>query len=251
LRREAREGRLAAPTAGAAGGAFVQANVAILPEAVADAFEAFCRANAQACPLLARGRPGDPALPELGQDIDIRTDLPLYRVYREARLVDVTADVRDLWRNDLVTFALGCSYTFERALIGAGIPLRHHKQKRNVAMYVTNRPTVQAGPFGGPLVVSMRPMSAANAAKAAEITARFPDQHGAPVHAGDPAALGIADVDQPDYGDPVTFSPGDVPVFWACGVTSQTALQSARLPFFIAHAPGCMLVTDMVHPEVQ
>jgi uncharacterized protein YcsI (UPF0317 family) len=247
-RHEARTGRLRGHTSGAAAG-FVQANVAIVPADVAPAFQAYCQANHQACPLLATSRPGDPALPQLGPGIDIRTDLPRYRIYRDGALAEECPDVTHLWRDNLVTFAIGCSFTFERALQHAGIPLRHVQQGRNVAMYRTTIPTTQAGPFGGPMVVSMRPIQAEQVARARAITARFPDQHGAPVHAGDPAAIGIRDLAQPDYGDAVDIMPGEVPVFWACGVTSQAALERARLPFFIAHAPGAMLITDWTHTD--
>ena len=246
-RRAIRAGTIAGHTSGLAEG-FVQGNVAIVPAADSPAFEQYCRGNAQACPLLAVSRPGDSALPTLGEGIDIRTDLPRYRVFRDGRLAEEPTGIADLWRDDLVTFVIGCSFTFERALIDAGIPLRHVAQGRNVAMYRTNVPTAPAGPFHGPLVVSMRPVAAADVGRAADVTGRFPDMHGRPVHHGDPAALGIADLGRPDYGDAVELLPGEVPVFWACGVTSQAALEAAGIPFFIAHAPGCMLITDLRHP---
>jgi uncharacterized protein YcsI (UPF0317 family) len=247
-RREARSGRNAGHTSGRAAG-YVQGNVAIVPVDDAADFEAYCRANRQPCPLLAVGAPGDPALPSLGVDIDIRTDLPRYRVYRDGALAEERNQVVDLWRPDLVTFVIGCSFTFERALTQAGIPLRHVSLGRNVAMYRSSIETNPVGRFGGPMVVSMRPMLPQDAERAAEITARFPDQHGRPVHSGDPAAIGIVDIARPDYGDAVPIGPGEVPVFWACGVTSQAALERARLPFFMAHAPGAMLVTDWVHAD--
>lgn len=245
-RRDIRAGRFGAPTA-VLGRGYVQGNVAIVPAAVAADFEAFCRANDQACPLLAVGRPGDPSLPTLGGDIDIRSDLPRYRIYRDGALAGEAADIGDLWRDDFVTFVIGCSFTFESAILDAGIPLRHVTDGTNVAMFRTSIPTVPSGPFGGALVVSMRPFAPADAERAAQISARFPTMHGAPVHIGDPAAIGIADLARPDYGDPTPVHPGEVPLFWACGVTSQVALQSARLPLFIAHAPGCMLITDLPH----
>jgi len=245
-RHAIRSGRFTDNTAGLARG-YVQGNVVILPAAQAEMFAAFCRANPQSCPLLATSRPGDPALPTLGVDIDMRHDLPGYRVFSGGEPEEEVTDIAAIWRDDLVTCVIGCSFTFEAALIEAGIPLRHVAQGRNVAMYRTNQPTVPVGPFGGPLVVSMRPLSAADADRAASITARFPDMHGAPVHAGDPAALGIADIMRPDYGEAVEIEPSELPVFWACGVTSQVAVQAARLPFFIAHAPGKMLITDRRH----
>lgn len=246
-RLQARTSAIGSHTSGLAAG-FVQANIAILPAAHAPAFEAFCRANPKPCPLLAVSRPGDPALPTLGHDIDIRTDLPLYRVYRHGRLEAERRDIAALWQDDLVTFAIGCSFTFERALLAAGIPLRHVAEKRNVAMYRSTIPTTQTEGFGGPTVVSMRPIPTPLVAQATAITARFPHQHGSPIHIGNPAAIGIEDLAHPDYGDPVDILPGETPVFWACGVTSQAALERAGLPFFMAHAPGSMLLTDLPEP---
>ncbi len=247
LRRLIRAGQIDGHTSARADG-YVQGNVVILPAAHAADFELYCRRNPQACPLLAVSQPGDPHLPALAADLDIRTDLPRYREYRQGRPVQERTSIAEVWRDDLVTFVIGCSFTFERALIAAGITLRHVAEGRNVAMYRTSIPTAPAGPFGGPLVVSMRPVAQADAARAADITGGFPDMHGRPVHAGDPAALGIADLSRPDYGDPVKVLPGEVPVFWACGVTSQAAAEAAGLPWFLAHAPGCMLVTDLRHP---
>jgi uncharacterized protein YcsI (UPF0317 family) len=244
-----RAGAVTGPTAGLARG-YVQGNVAIVPSDAADDFARYCAANSRACPVLAIGRAGAPGLPELGEDIDIRTDLPRYFVYRDGELAEETHEITTLWRQDFVTFVIGCSFTFEHALIDSGVPLRHVEQQRNVAMYRTNRPTETVGPFGGALVVSMRPFSPADADRAAEISGRFPTMHGAPIHRGDPAALGIADLSRPDYGEAVAVNADEVPVFWACGVTSQVALQSARLPLFIAHAPGCMLITDLTHESV-
>lgn len=243
-----RGGHFTGPTAGIAPG-FVQANIAILPAAQAADFASFCRANAQACPLLAVSEPGDPNLPALGAEIDIRHDLPAYRVYRDGVPGSDIHDIAALWRDDLVTFAIGCSFTFEAALLAAGLPLRHVAEGRNVAMFCTNRRNVAVGPFGGTVVVSMRPFNPTDAARATEISAGFPDMHGAPIHTGDPAALGIADLSRPDYGDAAAVHPGEISLFWACGVTSQAALEAARLPFFIAHAPGCMLITDRCHAQ--
>jgi uncharacterized protein YcsI (UPF0317 family) len=243
LRRRFRRGEMSGPTAGLAPG-LAQGNVAILPAAWAADFRRFCAANSRACHLIGVSHPGDPSLPELGHDIDIRSDLPRYRIWRDGVFVQETTDITHLWHDELVTFVIGCSFSFERALMAHGIPLRHVEQRRNVSMYRTSLANVAAGPFGGNLVVSMRPMSPEHAARATTITAGFPEMHGAPVHQGDPAAIGIADLDRPDFGESVRFAPGDVPVFWACGVTSQVALETARVPLAITHAPGCMLLTD-------
>ncbi len=246
IRARIRAGEIASHTAGLAPG-FVQANIAILPADSAGEFAEFCRRNHQACPVLGRSAPGDPALPMLGAAIDIRHDLPRYQVWRDG-VPETVTDIAALWREDLVTFAIGCSFTFDAALGAAGIRLRHEELGRNVAMYRTTRETVRVGRFGGSLVVSMRPLADDVAERAAAISARFTDMHGAPLHRGDPAALGIADLARPDWGDAVPVGDDEIPVFWACGVTSQEALATARLPFFIGHAPGSMLITDLPIP---
>jgi len=228
----------------------VQGNVVILPQAWANNFLRFCQRNPKPCPVLAVGEPGDPMLPTLGHDIDIRTDVPRYRVWQHGNLVDEPTDIQTLWQNDWVTFVLGCSFSFEQALLQAGVPLRHIEQGRNVAMYRTHLPTVAAGPFAGPLVVSMRPMRAEHAIRAVQITSRFPQVHGAPVHLGDPRLIGIADLQQPDYGDAVTVHDDELPVFWACGVTPQAALALAKPPICITHAPGAMLIADPLNSHI-
>jgi uncharacterized protein YcsI (UPF0317 family) len=227
-----------------------QGNLAILPAALASDFLRFCQRNPKPCPLLAVSEPGDPMLPTLGQDVDIRTDVPRYRLWKHGKLVDEMTDITGLWRDDLVSFVLGCSFSFEHALIDAGIELRHVTQGRNVAMYKTNIQTVPAGPFHGPMVVSMRPMTAANAIRAVQITARVPAVHGAPVHLGDPSLIGIADIGKPDFGDAVDILPGELPVFWACGVTPQAVVMEAAPEFCITHAPGCMLITDLLNSDL-
>jgi len=244
LRARIRDGLFDGPTAGLGGDA-LQANLVILPGEEASDFLRFCQANPRPCPLLAVGEPGDPSLPALGDGIDLRHDLPRYRVWRRGALADEPADIADLWRNDMVSFALGCSFSFEDALLRAGIAVRHQETGRNVPMYRTSLPTRPAGRFWGPLVVSMRPMRAAEAIEAVQICAGFPLAHGAPVHLGDPALIGIADVMAPDYGDPPEFRQGEIPVFWACGVTPQAAIAAARPDLAITHAPGHMLVTDI------
>jgi uncharacterized protein YcsI (UPF0317 family) len=227
-----------------------QGNLAILPAALASDFLRFCQRNPKPCPLLAVSEPGDPMLPTLGEDVDIRTDVPRYRLWKNGKLVDEMTDITSLWRDDLVSFVLGCSFSFEHALIDAGIELRHVTQGRNVAMYKTNIQTVPAGPFHGPMVVSMRPMTAANAIRAVQITARVPAVHGAPVHLGDPSLIGIADIGKPDFGDAVDIFPGELPVFWACGVTPQAVVMEAAPEFCITHAPGCMLITDLLNSDL-
>jgi uncharacterized protein YcsI (UPF0317 family) len=229
---------------------FVQGNVVILPAALADDFLRFCQRNPKPCPLLAVSEPGDPTLPELGRDLDIRTDVPRYRVWRQGELAGEPADICELWREDLVTFVIGCSFSFEAALLDAGIPLRHIACGRNVAMYRTTIATRPAGVFSGPMVVSMRPMTPANAIRAIQVTSRLPNVHGAPVHFGDPGAIGIPDLARPDFGDPVAIEPGEVPVFWACGVTPQAVVMEACPEFCITHAPGAMLITDLLNQQL-
>jgi len=228
----------------------VQANLAILPVALADDFLRFCLRNSQACPLLAVSDVGDPHLPTMGADLDIRTDVPRYRIWRDGELERECNDIRDLWRDDLVSFLIGCSFSFEQALQEAGLPLRHTQQGRNVAMYRTNIKTVPAGTFSGPLVVSMRPFTPAHAIRAVQVTTRFPSTHGAPVHIGLPGLIGIDDLGRPDYGDAVEVRNDELPVFWACGVTPQAVIQAARVPFCITHAPGCLLVTDLLNSRL-
>ena len=230
--------------------AFVQGNVVILPEADANDFLRYCLRNPKPCPLLTVGEPGDPILHRLGAHIDIRTDVPQYRVWRDGVLVAEPHDISNLWRKDLVCFVIGCSFSFEQALMDAGIGLRHVQQNKNVAMYRSNVATEPAGAFHGPMVVSMRPMKAADAIRAIQITSRFPGVHGAPVHIGDPVQIGITDISKPDYGDAVDVLPDELPVFWACGVTPQAAITQARLSFCVTHAPGAMLITDLLNSQL-
>ncbi|MDD0815501.1 putative hydro-lyase [Curvibacter sp. HBC28] len=248
-RQPIRRGEHQGHTSGLAPG-LVQGNLMILPQALAADFLLFCQRNPKSCPLLAVSEPGDPFLPTLGQDIDIRSDVPSYRVWRDGMLVHQPSDLTALWQDDFVTFVLGCSFSFEQALIEAGIPLRHVQQGRNVAMYRTNVPTQSAGPFAGPMVVSMRPMTPADAIRAVQVTSRFAQVHGAPVHLGRPDLIGIADLAQPDFGDPVDIGPDEIPVFWACGVTPQSVAMATRPPLCITHSPGCMLVTDWLNHQL-
>jgi uncharacterized protein YcsI (UPF0317 family) len=243
VRAACRQGAFSGHTSGLAERR-VQGNLVILPQALAGDFLRYCQRNPKPCPLLAVGEPGDPALPSLGADIDLRHDLPRYRVWRDGVLVDEPTDIAPLWQDNFVSFVLGCSFSFEQALLDDGLRLRHIDEGRNVAMFRTQIPTTAAGPFNGPLVVTMRPMKAADAIRAVQITSRFPAVHGAPVHIGNPALIGIHNLAQPDYGDAVAVMDDELPVFWACGVTPQAALVQARLPLAITHAPGAMLVTD-------
>ena len=228
----------------------VQGNVVILPETLANDFLRYCQRNPKPCPLLAVSEPGQWQLPELGHGIDIRTDVPQYRVWRDGQLTDQPTDITDLWRSDLVTFVIGCSFSFEQALQDAELPLRHIEQGKNVAMFRSNIATAPAGPFNGPMVVSMRPFRPADAIRAVQITSRFPQVHGAPVHVGMPHLIGIADLNAPDYGDAVALNDDEVPVFWACGVTPQAAIAQAKPDFCITHAPGAMLITDLLNNQL-
>ncbi len=251
LRAQIREGRWTGHTSGLAHG-YVQANLVILPAADAADFAEFCRLNDRACPLLEQTAPGDPHPHVTAPAADLRTDVPRYRVFREGIPdSDEPTDIRALWRDDFVSFLLGCSFTFEHALQRAQIPLRHVELQRNVSMYRTSLPCRPAGRFAGDLVVSMRPFAAHLVEQVIAISRRFPTMHGGPIHVGDAAALGIADLARPDFGEAVDLLPGDVPVFWACGVTPQLALCQARCTLAITHSPGCMFVTDWLDRDQQ
>ncbi|WP_236863099.1 putative hydro-lyase [Brevibacterium daeguense] len=242
-------GGLVRPTSGFSRG-FAQANLLAVPEDCAFDFLLFAQRNPKSCPVLGVLESGQ-LESELLAGGDIRTDVPLYRVYRDGALTEETPDVRPHWREDLVAFLIGCSFTFESALVDNGIAVAHIEQGVNVPMYRTALPAERAGRFSGPLVVSMRPIAADRVADAVRITSRYPAVHGAPVHIGDPAALGIADLMTPDFGTPVDVAPGTIPVFWACGVTPQAAVMESKPPLAIAHAPGHMLVTDARDLEYQ
>ena len=250
IRRGIRAGRYRSHTAGLAPG-YVQGNVCILPREYAADFRAFCERNPKPCPLLAVARPGDPRLPELGEDLDIRTDVPRYRVFRDGRLEGEVDDLEALWRDDLVAFVIGCSFSFEEALTREGLRLRYVEEGRNVPMYRTSLETTPAGPFRGKLVVSMRPFKRADVARAVEITARYPRVHGSPVHLGEPHLIGIEDLENPWAGDATEVREDEVPVFWACGITPQSVVLDAKPSLCITHAPGHMLVTDLENASLE
>jgi len=244
VRRAIRERRHTGHTAGLARG-YVQGNLCILPKDYAADFLLFCQRNPKPCPLLSVTEPGDPRIPALGEDLDLRTDISSYRVFRNGKHAGDVADIRDLWRDDLVAFVIGCSFSFEEALMEAGLPLRYVEQGRNVPMYRTSIETTPAGPFRGKLVVSMRPFTPANAIRAIQITSRYPTVHGAPVHIGRPDLIGIEDLSKPWVGEATEVRDDELPLFWACGVTPQSVVLDAAVPFCITHAPGHMLVTDL------
>lgn len=248
-RTACRSGEITGHTAGLAPG-YVQANLCILPKDLATDFAAFCQRNPKPCPVIGMSAVGDPAHPDLG-DIDIRTDVPTYRVWRDGELVDEPTDITKYWRDDFVSFLLGCSFSFEAPLLEEGIPLHHIERNTVVPMYRTSVECVPAGPFRGRMVVSMRMMTPADAIRAIQITSRFPAVHGAPVHIGLPERIGIADIGKPDYGDPPpVVDPGMLPVFWACGVTPQSVVREARPPICITHKPGSMLITDKLNSRL-
>ncbi|GAB5414915.1 MAG: putative hydro-lyase [Congregibacter sp.] len=249
LRNEIRSGNFLQNTSGMAPG-YVQCNLVVLPESWAADFLRFCQANPKPCPLLGvSSKPGDTGIAKLG-GFDLRDDISGYRVFRHGKLSEETSSIREIWSDDFVSFALGCSFSFEEALIGAGLDVRNVSEGVNVPMYRTNIACESAGPFTGNMVVSMRPFAAADAIRAIQICSRFPAVHGAPIHLGDPSIIGIDDIDQPDFGDAVTLKENELPVFWACGVTPQVALEQAAPPLAITHSPGCMLVTDMRNAEL-
>lgn len=250
IRALIRQGEYTSNTSGLAPG-YVQGNLAILPKAWADEFLQFCQLNPKPCPIIGMSnQPGQFMLPELGEDLDIRRDVPRYRVYENGELTQELKDVTEVWRDDLVTFVLGCSFSFEEVLLADGLEVRNITEGVNVPMYRTNITCRPAGRFSGTTVVSMRPMRAADAIRAVQICTRFPSVHGAPLHLGDPSQIGIADINQPDFGDAVTIKEDELPVFWACGVTPQVAIGQAKPPFCITHSPGYMIVTDLKNSQL-
>jgi uncharacterized protein YcsI (UPF0317 family) len=243
VRELIRSGQWRGVTSGVAPG-YVQANLAILPRDLAFDFLLFCQRNPKPCPLLEVLEAGQTEPKLTAPGADIRTDLAAYRLYEHGQIVKEVDSLLPYWRDDLVSFLLGCSFSFETAMVEAGIPLRHQDQGSNVAMYITNIPTTPAGVFSGPMVVSMRPIKREQIVRAVQVTSRFPATHGAPIHIGDPSAIGIRDLDRPDFGDQVDIFPGEEPVFWACGVTPQAVALSCKPPLLYAHGPGRMFITD-------
>jgi uncharacterized protein YcsI (UPF0317 family) len=245
VRSLCRTGEFTGPTSGVAEG-YVQANMMIVPREYAFDFLLFCQRNPKPCPLVEVLDPGQVA-PRCAPDADIRTDLPGYRIYEDGKLAREVSEISPYWRDDLVTFLIGCSFSFESALIEGGIPLRHVERRINVAMYRTNIACLPAGRFQGNMVVSMRPIKGSDVARAVEISGKFPQVHGAPVHIGHPESIGITDLSKPDFGDPAPLLDDELPVFWACGVTPQYIAELSRIPFCITHSPGKMLVTDFMN----
>jgi len=244
-----RKGKWDKPTAGLAMG-YAQANLVILPQKYAFDFLLFCQRNPKPCPLLEVLEPGEFRTEYLASDADIRTDIPLYNIYRKGKKEATVKEIRALWKEDFVTFLLGCSFSFEEALLRANVPVRHIEENKNVPMFITNIPCKPAGSFHGPLVVTMRPLPADKVVRAVQITSRYALVHGAPVHIGDASRIGIRNLKKPSFGDPVTIKKGEIPVFWACGVTPQAVVMRVKPDLCITHAPGHMFISDVLNEEL-
>jgi len=249
IRALIRKGKWDQPTAGLAMG-YAQANLVILPQKYAFDFLLFCQRNPKPCPLLEVLEPGRFRTEFLSPDADIRTDIPRYHIYRKGKLEATVKEIKRLWKQDFVTFLLGCSFSFEEALLRSKIPVRHIEENKNVPMFITNIPCKPAGSFHGPLVVTMRPLPPDRVVRAVQITSRYTSVHGAPIHMGDPSEIGIKDLKKPDFGDPVTIRKGEIPVFWACGVTPQAVVMRAKPDLCITHAPGHMFISDVLNEEL-
>ncbi len=250
VRARIRENEYAGPTAGLAAG-FAQANLVILPGEYAFDFLKFCVRNPKPCPILEVTEAGSPEPVVTAPGADLRTDVPRYRIYEHGEIVEEPEDLLHRWREDLVAFLIGCSFTFEAALTAAGLRIAHVEQGRNVPMYVTGKECVPSGPFSGPMVVSMRPYKPEEIPLVVSASGRYPAMHGAPVHVGDPEALGIVDLANPEFGEPVEIEEDQLPVFWACGVTPQAIAMQAKPPLMITHSPGHMFITDRRHSEYE
>lgn len=244
VRELIRRGIITGPTAGMCAG-YAQANLVIVPQKLAYDFLLFTQRNPKSCPVLEVSDTGSRSLRFIAKDADIATDIPKYRIYEHGVLTGEYTDVSRFWRDDFISFLIGCSFSFESELLEADIPVRHIEEGCNVPMYLTNIPCIPAGVFSGNMVVSMRPLPYDQIVKSVLATGAMPRVHGAPVHIGDPAAIGIRDINTPDFGDSVTINPGEVPVFWACGVTPQSVIMNTKPDFVITHAPGHMLITDI------
>ena len=249
IRALIRKGKWDQPTAGLAMG-YAQANLVILPQRYGFDFLLFCQRNPKPCPLLEVLEPGKFRTEFLSSDADIRTDIPRYHIYRKGKLEATVKEIKRLWKQDFVTFLLGCSFSFEEAMLRANIPVRHIEENKNVPMFITNIPCKPAGSFHGPLVVTMRPLPPDRVVRAVQITSRYTSVHGAPIHMGDPSEIGIKDLKKPDFGDPVTIRKGEIPVFWACGVTPQAVIMRAKPDLCITHAPGHMFISDVLNEEL-
>lgn len=250
VRRLIRSGEVAQQTSGMCAG-YAQANLVVLPKDLAYDFLLFCQRNPRSCPLLEVTDVGSRSLRYLARDADIATDIPKYRVYEHGELVEECISVAHRWREDFVSFLIGCSFSFESELLEAGVTVRQIEEHCNVPMYRTNIDCVPAGVFSGKMVVSMRPLPHDQIVKAALITGAMPRVHGAPVHIGAPEAIGVTDLDHPDFGDSVTIKEGEVPVFWPCGVTPQSVVMNSRPSIAITHAPGHMFLTDIKNVSLK
>ncbi len=244
-----RKGKWDRPTAGLAMG-YAQANLVILPQKYAFDFLLFCQRNPKPCPLLEVLEPGEFRAKFLSSDADIRTDIPRYHIYQKGKLQKTVQEIKSLWKPDFVSFLLGCSFSFEEALLRANIPVRHIEENKNVPMFISSIPCKSAGVFHGPLVVTMRPIPSDKVTQAVQITSRYASVHGAPIHIGDPSTIGIKDLRKPDFGDPVTIKKREVPVFWACGVTPQAVVMKTKPDLCITHAPGHMFISDLPNEEL-
>jgi uncharacterized protein YcsI (UPF0317 family) len=249
IRNLIRKGRWDKPTAGVAMG-YAQANLVILPQKDAFDFLLFCQRNPKPCPLLEVLEPGQFRTKFLSLDADIRTDIPRYHIYRKGKLQRTVKEIRSFWQKDFISFLLGCSFSFEEAMLRSNIPVRHIEENKNVPMFISSIPCQPAGVFRGPMVVTMRPIPSKMITRAVQITSRYASVHGAPIHIGEPSTIGIKDLKKPDFGDPVTLKKGEVPVFWACGVTPQAVVMQAKPDLCITHAPGHMFISDLLNEEL-
>ena len=250
VRQLIREGKIDFQTSGMCNG-FAQANMAVLPKDLAFDFLLFTQRNQKPCPVLDVTEPGSPVPRLIAPNADLRYDIPRYRIYKKGELTDEVTNLDNYWRDDLVAFLLGCSFSFEGPMLDAGLDVRHITDNHNVPMYITNIECVPAGVFHGPMVVSMRPMKPKDAVRAVQVTSRMPFVHGAPIHFGDPEAIGIKDITKPDFGDASVIKPGEVPVFWACGVTPQAVAMAVKPEFMITHAPGHMFISDVPNADLS